>query len=138
MIRVTVDTNVLVSATYWSGSPLIVMELVGQRKLCCILSNEILEEYDRVINSDEIVDKVENKGLVASRIIDKVVSDCIIVEPKVRLEIVKDDPSDNKILECAVAGSADYLITSDAHLLGIKEFMGVRIVRPKDFLDILL
>ncbi len=137
MIRITLDTNVLVSATYWSGSSFIIMEMVDKHELCCVLSNEILDEYKRVINSDEIVDKVADKGLVASKVIEKVISDCVIAEPKIRLEVIKEDPTDNKILECAVAGSADYLITNDAHLLNIKEFLGIKIVNPKDFLSIL-
>lgn len=53
------------------------------------------------------------------------------------LRVVKDDPDDDKFLECAQAAGADFLVTSDSHLLQIGEFEGTRIVKPSHFLKIL-
>lgn len=47
---------------------------------------------------------------------------------------MKDDPDDDKFLECALYARADFLITSDDHLLRIREFEGVRIIKPADLL----
>ena len=58
------------------------------------------------------------------------------VESKERLNVVTDDEEDNKILESAVAADADYLITSDRHLLKIGKFKGIDIVRPEEFWNI--
>ncbi len=60
----------------------------------------------------------------------------MLVEPEEEVNIVKDDVSDNKFVEAAVIGKADYIITQDNHLLKIKEFKGIKILTPKDFLDI--
>ena len=51
------------------------------------------------------------------------------------LEAVEDDPDDDKILECAVAGNADYIVSGDSHLLDIEEHRGVEILSPDEFLS---
>lgn len=51
-----------------------------------------------------------------------------------RLEVIKEDADDNVILACAVKAKADYLITYDPHLLRLKEYQGIKILKPKDFL----
>jgi putative PIN family toxin of toxin-antitoxin system len=54
-------------------------------------------------------------------------------EPELKLQVVKDDPSDDKILECAVAAGADLIVSGDKHLLKLKEHAGIPIVRLTDF-----
>ena len=83
------------------------------------------------------IDKIINKGLITSKIIDKVVNNSIIVKPTEKLNIVKDDPDDNKIIECAVEGSADYIISQDNHLLNLKEYKGIKIIKPEEFLSLI-
>ena len=64
---------------------------------------------------------------------------CAIVEPARKIDAIKEDPADNKILECAIEANADYIITYDKkHLLKLKKFEGVNIVSPADFLKILM
>jgi putative PIN family toxin of toxin-antitoxin system len=58
------------------------------------------------------------------------------VNPTQTLDIVKEDPSDNRILECAVASGSDYLITGDRHLLRLKSYDGIRILTVSDFLEL--
>lgn len=60
-----------------------------------------------------------------------------VVNPGIKLDVIKSDPDDNKILECAVACGAEYLVSGDAHLLGLKEYTGIKIITPKAALDIL-
>jgi len=61
----------------------------------------------------------------------------IMTPGDLRLDIVRDDPSDNRYLECAVEGMADYLVSGDQDLLEVQEYAGVLIVTPKTFLDLL-
>lgn len=67
----------------------------------------------------------------------KIVSISGLVKPTKKLDIVKDDPDDNKILECAIAGKVDYIISNDEHLLKLKEFEGIPIIKPEEFLKLL-
>ena len=56
-----------------------------------------------------------------------------MVETEIKVNIIKDYPSDNKFLECAITVDADYLVSRDPHVLKIKEFRGIKIISPEDF-----
>ncbi len=59
------------------------------------------------------------------------------LEPTEKLDIIKDDPDDNKFLECAFAASAEYIISGDEHLLSLKRFMDIKIVNPAEFVKLM-
>lgn len=133
-MRVTADTNVLVSATFWKGDSNTILEKVEKKETELVLSKEILEEFTNVLHYKEIQEKVKNKGLEMMRTVEKIVSVSIIVNPTERLFVVKEDPEDNKILECAKAGGSEYVVTKDNHLLKLKQFEKIKIISPKEFL----
>ena len=58
-----------------------------------------------------------------------------LVTPKTHLTVIIDEP-DNRILECAVTGRVDFIFTGDKHLLGLKAYRGIKVVKPADFLEI--
>lgn len=83
---------------------------------------EILEKLKEEFTTDEI-----NK---ITSVIDEFV---YLVEPAEKVAAIKDDPDDNKILECAVAAEANLIVTMDKHLLKLKVFRKIAIVHPKTF-----
>ena len=60
-----------------------------------------------------------------------------VVMPTFRIKVVKDDPEDNKIIECASIAGADYIVTGDPHLLKLGQFQRTKIVTPSKFLRII-
>lgn len=69
---------------------------------------------------------------------DKVIrKDAISVAPTRKIEVIKEDPSDNKFLECAIEAHADYIISGDKHLKKLVEFEGIKIIDARKFLNIL-
>lgn len=137
MIKITLDTNILVSGSFWSGASFKILNLIDRKEIILVLSKEILTEYDRVVRSEEIMEKIENKDLIVSKIVQRVIVNSVIVEPKEKIQVIKDDPSDNKFLECAREGQVDYLISNDKkHLLKLKEFEGIKIISPEEFLPL--
>ena len=136
MIRITVDTNVLVSATFWYGASYRIIELVEQGKVELVLSEAIIQEFSAVLEYEEIKTKVVNKGLLMLRTVEKLVSMSKIVVPAIKIAVVKEDPDDDKILECAVAGDVNYLISKDNHLLRIVKYGKIKIVSPEEFLKL--
>jgi putative PIN family toxin of toxin-antitoxin system len=130
---VTLDTNVLISGTFWTGNSFRILDAVDRKEITLILSEEILAEYRRIEKSSEIMDKIARKNLILSKTAKRAVQDATIVNPLLNFDVITDDPSDNKILECAVAGDVDYIISNDWHLLRLKEFRGIRIVTPEEF-----
>jgi putative PIN family toxin of toxin-antitoxin system len=137
-MRITLDTNVLISGTFWTGDSFRILDMIDNKELNNVSSREIIEEYNETIKSDEIVDKVDNKKLTMTKIVHNVIKNSEIVEPTTRLDVIKDDPDDNRVLECAKEGKVSHVITNDNHLLKLKKFEGIKIVTPEEFLKILI
>ena len=133
-MKVTVDTNILISGTLWSGDSDRILTLAEENKIRLILSEEIIEEYKEALEYEEIKEKIKIKKLQIKRSIEKIKSIADIVTPQRKIDIIKDDPDDNRILECADTGKVSCIITQDNHLLKIKEFEGIKICTPREFL----
>jgi putative PIN family toxin of toxin-antitoxin system len=134
MLKVTLDTNVLVSGTFWEGEAYRIIQMVESGKIRCFVSKEILDEYSRVLHSREIIEKADEHHLAIKSAIIKMIEICQIVEPKSKVSAVKDDPDDNKILECALEAKADYIVTYDNHILKMGEFEGIKTISPTKFI----
>lgn len=129
MIRVVADTNIIISSVFWKGYPHEVIRkgMAGDYQL--ITSTEIL---------DEIVEKLGNKFQFPKeetrQLIDILLTYCHVIEPVSKFNVIRDK-SDNKVIECAFDGKAQFIITGDSDLLDLKEFRGIRIRTAKDFLE---
>lgn len=133
MVRAVFDTNVLISATLFGGLPFDCLRLASQQKITLVLSPDILEEYRRVLREKfsytdrEIAAREERLRRVA-----------VTVEPTDRLTVVKGDPSDDQVLEAALAGEVYVIVTGDhVHLLPLQSFQGIPIVTPRQFLNMI-
>ena len=133
-MKVTVDTNVLVSATFWYGDSYEVLVRAEQKEFELVLSESILEEFYKVLHYPEIQEKIKNKNLEMTTTIAKLAAVASMVETGTTLNIVMEDPDDNKVLECAKAGKADFIITKDHHLLRLHRFEHIPILTPNQFL----
>lgn len=136
-MKITIDTNILVSSTFWSGDSDRILDKAEKREIELVLSEDIISEFLKVLDYEEIQSKIQNKNLEMRRSIEKIASISTIVEPKQKLYVIKDDPDDNIILECAIEGSVDYIVSNDKHLLKLGEFQGIKIVKPDEFLNII-
>jgi len=133
-MRIVADTNILVSATFWGGDSERIMREVEKGRVTLVLSSEIIKELLKVLNTDEMLQKIRDKDLKFRMTTAKLMSLAEIVAPDEKLDAVPDDPDDNIILECAKKGAVDFIITNDKHLLKLKQFEGIPIVTPKEFL----
>ncbi len=133
-MRIVADTNVLISATFWKGDSFKIIEKVENKEIELIISKEIIEEYANVLNYEEIREKVKTKSLAARFTIGAIIGMATIVQPKEKVDIIKEDSDDNKFLEAALEGKADFIIGQDNHLLKIREFKGIKILKPEEFL----
>ena len=132
-MRVVLDTNVIVSGLNFPGNERLVLELAlrGRFELC--LSPFILEEVAGVLGRK--FDWTEERSAQALRALGDAAT---VVEPPRLPEVIESDHADNRILECAVEASADYLVTGDRHhLLPLEEHQGARIVNAPRFLSFL-
>lgn len=131
-MRVVLDTNVLISALLFTGISSELVSLWQEGRLTALLSREILDEYLRVLAYPKFqLSETEIKALIEEDLLPFVQ----VIKPGIRVRVVKRDPSDNKFLECAVAGKANVLISGDKELLAIRHYRQVRIQTPSRFLE---
>ncbi|MFH1174802.1 MAG: putative toxin-antitoxin system toxin component, PIN family [archaeon] len=135
-MKLVLDTNVLLSATFWYGDSFRIVKLIEEKKHELFVSKDILDEFSRVLDYKEIKDKVKNKHLEVRNSFQKIVELATLVEPAQKVNVITDDPSDNIFLECAKAANADCIISQDQHLLKLKVFEGIRVLTPSDFLKL--
>ena len=130
MLRVTADSNIYISALHFGGPPDDFLNLARAGKIHLSISDEIIEEVTRVLR-DKFAWNKEALSLFRERVGDFTEK----VKPSERLDVVKEDPTDNQILECAFAGESQYLVTRDNHLLRLKSVGGTQIIKVADFLE---
>ena len=131
-MKITVDTNFLISATQWDYS--VAHKLL--KKLILInailfTTKEILDEFAKVLERDFKYSKDE-----INNILEKTLSFVTLVKPVQKVDVIKDDPDDNKIIECALESKSEYIITYDNHLLKITAYQGIRIIKPEEAMSI--
>jgi putative PIN family toxin of toxin-antitoxin system len=129
---VVIDTNVFVSS-FFGGNPKKVIDLwkTGQVKLA--LTNEILEEYIKVLERMGLKDQETKRELLTLFR----GSYSIVFSAKTQKIRMVEDPDDDKFLECAIALNADFIVSGDRHLLELGDYMGIKILNPRDFLHVI-
>ncbi len=135
-MKVTVDTNFLISATQWNYSvahKLLKKFILSETAVFKIFTTQgILDETMEVLERDFGYTKNEAKN-----IIEKILLFASLIETSQKVEIIVDDPDDNKVIECAIESSSDYIVTYDNHLLKLKEYKGIKIIKPEEILRII-
>ncbi|HXH32759.1 MAG TPA: putative toxin-antitoxin system toxin component, PIN family [Bacteriovoracaceae bacterium] len=131
MIRAVIDTNVFISGIFWKGPPYLILEAWSEGKFKLIISSEILIEYERVLN--ELSKKANAQN--SHRIFDLIKLNAEMVTPVVFAKFVCRDKDDDKFLAAALGGSVQFLVTGDEDLLVLGEYHGLKILKPKLFLD---
>ena len=134
-IKVVLDTNVFISGIFWEGNfSSQIINLWRNNKIDLVSSIPIIEELIKNLKgfkikmSDELVEGWKNM----------IFENAIMVSPTKNFNVIKEDPDDNKFIEAAVAGQAQFIVTQDKHLLKLKEFQGIKILTPKEMLHSML
>lgn len=131
MIRVVVDTNIFISS-FFGGNPRKIIDLWKSGQITLCLSRPIIDEY---------VDVLKRMGLQNERELEELLSlfahglHIIFTAKTPNLNVVEKDPDDDKFIECAVALNSKFIISGDKALREIKDYMGIKIQSPKQFLD---
>jgi len=129
-MRIVVDTNVIVSALVFGGLPRRVFEALEGGICDFYYSAEIEGETRRVLRDKFGWDEERlNRYLPGLWRLDERVT------PRRRVNAVKEDPDDNRILECALAAGTDLIVSGDGHLLRLTAYEGIAIFTPREFLE---
>ena len=133
MIRIVLDTNVIVSALVFGGVPRGVLELAEAGECQFFYSEPIQTEVRRVLS-----EKFEWPQAILREALPVLWSMGELVVPRMTLDAVPDDPDDNRILECAVEAQAQVVVSGDHHLLALQKYKSIRIVTPRQFIELFL
>ena len=126
--RVVLDTNTFVAARFNPGSASArIIDLCIGGECQALLSAKLRAEIESVLRRVRAGEEFRAKVRAFLRSAE-------VVRVARELPLVMEDPEDNKFLNCALRGKADYLVTSDRHLLKLGEFSGTKICKPSQFL----
>jgi uncharacterized protein len=130
-LRAVFDTNVLVSAfVFPGGPPEHAYRFVVERRVQLISSRPLLAELIRVL-----IEKFGWQPIGAEEAGRQVAQLADIVKPTELMHEIEADPADNRVLEAALAGDADVIVSGDHHLLELEEWRGIPIQNPASFLQ---
>jgi putative PIN family toxin of toxin-antitoxin system len=130
-MKVVFDTNVVASASFWRGPPLDCLRAWVQGRFEAVVSPPVLAEYHETI----LELKLEYPDRAFVPWADLLAESATLVFPSDRATGDTPDPDDERILECAQTAVAGYIVSGDKrHLLALREFRGIPIVSPAEFL----
>lgn len=128
---VVLDTNVYLSGIIFGSNCRHILDLVIGKKIKAVVSPAILLEV-----SQKLTQKFKWRPEQVLATIKTIIKTTGVVRPQQKIRAVKDDKSDDKIIEAAVVGRAGYIVSGDRHLLKLKKYRTVKIVSPQEFLSI--
>lgn len=129
-MRLVVDTNVLVSAFLWEGTPGRLVELAGEKAVQLYTSRVLLEELAATLNKKKLAKPVAATGLSAEQMLANYRRIATLVTARQLTQQVSRDADDDQVLACAIAARAQLVVSGDDDLLILKTFQGIRIVSP--------
>jgi len=131
-MNVVLDTNVFISGIFWEGNFCSqIIDSWKKEEFTLVSSISIIEELTEILKDfkiqmrDEMIEEWRNV----------IIQNSVIVETKNKINIIEHF-SDNKFLEVAVEGDGQYIVSQDKHLLELKEFKGIKIINPEEFLKV--
>ena len=126
-MRIVLDTNIFIAAALKSGLAEDILQMAAEENLITlVVSSEIISEL-----AEKLKEKFEWQDIDITLFTDYICDISEIVKAEEILDAVVRDPEDNKILECALSGKANLIVTSDQDLIKLKTFRGIDIVHPR-------
>lgn len=134
-IRAVLDTNVIVSGLLFGGVPKVIVDAALDRKFTAVSSMPLIKELQLVLSRPKFgLDEHLFRSLLEPYL--DVVE---IINPSSQVDEIKRCPADNRVLECAIDGESQYIVTGDQRdLVALKKFKGIPIITPKNFISRLI
>lgn len=132
-MRVVVDTNVIVSAMLWTGSPHRILVAAEDARLTLYTSPALLRELAGVLNRPKFAARLRELQASASELTAGYARLARLVSPQRIRRVVVDDPADDEVLAGALSARARYIVSGDSDLLRLRSFRGIVILSPSLF-----
>lgn len=135
MLKAVIDTNVFISGLLKSPSCRKIIRALEKWEFILVISPETLTELIGVIARPKFHNVIKRE--IATRLVETIKAQALLVKPSFSLNIIKDDVDDNRFLEAAIAVKADCIVSLDNHLLALKTFRNIPVIPPARFLSLL-
>ena len=121
----------------WAGSPAKIIEAAEDNKICIFMSEEIVKEINHTLTYPKLRQIYESTGVCREELMETVLKIGKLAEVTKKINLIYEDPADDKFLECASATEADYLISGDKHILKIDAYKKTKILPVNEFIKVL-
>lgn len=135
MIRVVIDTNIVVSALFWNGIPRVVFDAALGKQFLTLTTETHTTELKNVLAYPKFADQISNHALEIERLVTDYLAIGIVVLPADVFPDIVRDPKDRAVLACAVGGKANYIVSGDKDLLVLGIYDGIPILTAEQFLS---
>lgn len=133
-MRVVLDANVFISALLnKKGVPAQIFNLIKTGSIQLAISAEILEEIKLVLRYPKLIKILKMNDSQTNEFISLLASISFVAPGSIKVSAISEDPSDNKYLSCAIESGSSFIISGDRHLLKLKKFKKIPIMKPADF-----
>jgi uncharacterized protein len=133
-MKIVLDTNVFISGIFFRGPPFEILQAWKDRRLQIVLTKQILDEYRRVAESL----RTNFPTVDILPIIDLLTIHGVLINTGDVSLTVCEDPDDDKFIECAIASGTRTIVSGDKHLLNITGYQGIKVLKPRGFVDAFL
>ena len=135
---IVLDTNVIISALLSPKGP--AAEIIRRweaEEIEIVTSPPLISELERVLTYPRVRRHLQFSDDEIDTLLQRLIAATTVVDPHSTLDLVSTDLADNRVLECAIAGGASYIVTGDTHLLELKDYRQIVILQPAAFLAVL-
>jgi uncharacterized protein len=132
VLKVVLDTQVIIAGIVFGGSARDVLTCINKGKIEHYITKEILDEVVQIL---EFKFEYPKNKLVA--IWNELSETALLTEPDIKLDVIRNDPIGNNVIECAVFSSCDYIVSGDKDLLQLSEYHSIEIISAKNFVELI-
>jgi putative PIN family toxin of toxin-antitoxin system len=121
----------------WGGKPAKITQLAEDGRIRILVTPDLLTEINRILDYSKLKVMLERSKIRKDVVLVKIAQISHVTQTRRTVRVIAEDPADNRILECALAGKAEYVVSGDRHLLHLDSFKGIRILDVSEFLAVM-
>jgi len=128
--RLVLDTNVWISALLWTGPPNEILRAGEAKRIVLVTSPSIVEEAREVLSRPKFAPRIAVLETSEGELVESLLAVAEVIEEPSVEPVIAGDPDDDRVLACAVAGKARWIVSGDAHLLALRRHRRTAILTP--------